>query len=236
MPDKYSLVIFDWDGTLMDSEQQIVFSIQAAISDLGLEERSHFECKQIIGLGLKEALAALYPEADDALLKVFVERYRYYWFGESKESILFDGVVEMLEQLRSRNVLLAVATGKGRMGLDKVLQETQLREHFVATRCAEETRSKPHPKMLLEIFDELKVSPQQSLMVGDTEFDLHMANRAKVDAVAVNYGVHDEVRLNACKPLASYSSVRELSDWLSVNTTANTDYRINTKQDGLAHE
>ncbi len=215
MPDHIRLVIFDWDGTLMDSETQIVHAMTAAIQDMQLEKRSADQCRNIIGLGLKEAVDTLYPGRDSAFRELFVERYRHHWFSIAHTSELFPGATETLHLLKEAGLLLAVATGKGRAGLDKVLDTTGLQTLFAATRCSDETQSKPHPQMLLEILAQLQVEPGQALMIGDTEYDLLMATNAGVSPVAVSYGVHDRERLLQHRPLVCLDNISELVDWLA---------------------
>lgn len=217
------LIVFDWDGTLMDSETQIVHAIQGAIADLRLETRTAEACRDIIGLGLQEAVDALYPGRDETFRERFVERYRHHWFSDTHASELFPGTRETLELLKEAGFALAVATGKGRAGLDKALHQTALAELFAATRCSDETRSKPHPRMLNELLQELQVAPQQALMVGDTEYDLQMANRAGVGSVAVSYGVHARERLLQHQPLVCLDRITELVDWLAEESLFDTD-------------
>lgn len=214
------LIVFDWDGTLMDSESRIVNCMQAAIRDLGLAERSRDELKNVIGLGLKEALNTLYPGGDDAALGKLVERYRHHFlYEDTTPSELFTGVVEMLQALNQAGYFLAIATGKGRLGLEHALAASQLGPLFHATRCADETRSKPHPQMLEELLDYFAVEPDQSIMIGDTEFDLQMATNAKTHSVAVSYGVHHRDRLLNHAPLACLDDVNQLHSWLATNIT-----------------
>ncbi len=198
----------------MDSEQQIVRTMQASIADLGLEARNAEQCKDIIGLGLKEAIQRLYPGSDDQLLQRLVERYRRHWLSDEKGSDMFPGAEQTLLELKDNGYRLAVATGKGRVGLDKVLDKTGLAHLFDASRCSDETASKPHPQMLNELLEELDVSAGQALMVGDTEYDLQMANHAGIGPVAVSYGVHEVARLLACKPLTCLDRITELPGWL----------------------
>lgn len=214
-PETVRLIIFDWDGTLMDSETQIVLSLHSAIADLDLEPRTIAQCRDIIGLGLREAIDRLYPGRDDAFLEQFVDRYRHYWFGSTPGSELFPGARETLTLLKEAGFLLAVATGKGRPGLQQVLEETGLEGLFSASRCSDETRSKPHPQMLNEILEELQVAPRHTLMIGDTEYDMEMANAAGVGAVAVSYGVHSRDRLMEHRPLTCLDSISELVDCLA---------------------
>ncbi len=209
------LLVFDWDGTLMDSEVQIVTCMQAAIADLSLEPRSADQVKNIIGLGLHEAVTALYPQADDSLVVAMADRYRDHWLAGYQQSPLFPGVEETLQFLKGEGFQLAVATGKGRRGLDKVLSETGLTALFDATRCSDETRSKPHPLMLEQIMSELRIAPEQTLMIGDTEYDMEMACNAQAHPVAVSYGVHEWERLQRHAPLTCLDRITELSDWLA---------------------
>jgi len=213
--DSVRLVIFDWDGTLMDSETQIVHAMHGAIDDMGLEQRTPDQCRNIIGLGLKEAVDTLYPGRDTAFREQFVEHYRHHWFSIAHTSELFPGASETLRLLKESGFLLAVATGKGRTGLDKVLASTGLEDVFSATRCSDETQSKPHPQMLSEILEELDIVPDQALMVGDTEYDLLMAINAGISPVAVSYGVHERERLMQHQPLVCLDNISELVDWLA---------------------
>jgi len=209
------LIVFDWDGTLMDSVEQIVTTMQAAIADLELAPRDAEAIRNIIGLGLREAVTALYPGEGDALVQALAGRYREHWLANADHSRLFPGVVETLGLLRDEGFRLAVATGKGRAGLDKALAATGLGPLFDATRCADETRSKPHPQMLLEIMDAVSAGPERTLMIGDTEYDMLMARQAGAHPVAVSYGVHPPERLQAHEPLACLDRITEVGDWLA---------------------
>lgn len=212
----FNLLVFDWDGTLMDSEARIVACIRGAITDLNLEPRSTASIRNIIGLGLREAVFALYPEGDEALLDAMVERYRHHFLtADPTPSELFAGARETIEQLAEANYLLAVATGKGRQGLNKVLEETGLGPYFHTTRCADETFSKPHPMMLEQIMDELGVEPGATLMIGDTEYDMQLASNARANALAVSYGVHEKDRLLKYQPLHCLDAIDELAGWLN---------------------
>ena len=211
----YRLIVFDWDGTLMDSVAQIVDAMHASMRDLGVELLSTDQVKNIIGLGLREAIDALYPGQDDAFLQRFVECYRHHWFGLSSQSQLFPGAEQTLQLIQEQGLLLAVATGKGRQGLDKVLADTELGDYFQATRCADETTSKPHPHMLNEIMSELKVKPEQTIMIGDTEYDMEMARNAGVEPIAATYGVHEWERLFQFNPMFRLDELAELGDWVA---------------------
>lgn len=198
----------------MDSETQIVHAMHGAIDDMGLEKRTPHQCRNIIGLGLKEAIDTLYPGRDADFREQFVENYRHHWFSIAHTSELFPGACETLRLLKESGFLLAVATGKGRVGLDKVLNHTGLNDIFSATRCSDETQSKPHPQMLSEILQELDTKPDEALMVGDTEYDLLMAINAGIKTVAVSYGVHERERLMRHEPLVCLDNISELVDWL----------------------
>lgn len=214
MQRRFELLVFDWDGTLMDSEAHIVASMQRAMSDIQLPEMAREKIRDIIGLGLREAINRLLPEESDAVHIALVDRYRYHYFTDDPCEP-FEGVEPVLQQLSKQGYLLAVATGKGRRGLNRVLQSTGFGEYFIETRCADETCSKPDPQMLNEIMSVTGVEPVQTLMIGDTEYDLEMANAAKTASLGVDYGVHSRDRLLSCGPLACLSSISELPDWLA---------------------
>jgi len=215
MPKKFDLLVFDWDGTLMDSAGAIAFSIQAASRDVGLSAPTDSEARHIIGLGLNEAIAALFPDLPRSDYAALVERYRHYYLTQDTEIPLFAGAAETIAALREEGFLLAVATGKGRRGLDRVFEQTGLGHYFHTSRCADECFSKPHPCMLLEIMDELGVPQAKTLMIGDTSHDLQMASNAGVSSVGVSYGAHPRGGLLELSPLACADSFGELSRWLS---------------------
>ena len=218
MQKSFELLVFDWDGTLMDSEAHIVTSMQRAMSDAQLPEMAREKIRDIIGLGLREAIARLLPEASEDLHVALVDRYRYHFFADDPCEP-FEGAESVLQQLTAQGYLMAVATGKGRRGLDRVLQSTGFGQYFVETRCADETCSKPDPQMLQEIIDVTGMMQNQTLMIGDTEYDLEMANAARTSSLGVDYGVHSRERLLACGPLGCLSSIKELPDWLAAQAT-----------------
>lgn len=226
MPAAIRLIVFDWDGTLMDSETQIVHSMFGAIRDMQLESRTADECRNIIGLGLKEAIDSLYPGRDEQFSRQFVDSYRHHWFTQADDSELFPGARETLLLLREAGFELAIATGKGRTGLEKVLKHTELESMFSVTRCSDETRSKPHPQMLEEILQETGIEAANTLMVGDTEYDMNMAIQAGVHPVAVSYGVHERGRLMAHQPLACLDTISELVDWLAEQQLLDPEFII----------
>lgn len=211
----YRLLVFDWDGTLMDSEARIVSCLSMTLADLALPPLGRDTLLNVIGLGLPEAVAVLLPEADAALIRRFIDRYRYHFLSDHHAAAtLFPGAMEMLTSLDRQGYLLAVATGKGRRGLDRSLEDTGCRSLFDLTRCADETASKPDPRMLLEIMDVLDVSPADTLMIGDTVYDLQMARNAGTSSLAVSYGVHARERLQACDPLGCLDAVTDILPWL----------------------
>lgn len=212
----YKLIIFDWDGTLMDSEARIVSCIQAACRDLELEVPAVESAKNVIGLGLHEACRQLLPQAGPQVHMEMSERYRYHFLtADSTPSQLFEGVEAMLEALEEKGLFLAIATGKGRQGLDAVLEETGLGGRFHATRTADETASKPNPMMLHELLDFFGLDPEEAIMIGDTEYDLEMARHARMASLAVSYGVHEVERLLKHEPLTCVDSIAEMHEWLS---------------------
>ena len=217
MATRFDLLVFDWDGTLLDSTGCIVGAVQAACRDLGLPEPSFAHASQVIGLGLADALRHSVPTLEPERFDLMIDRYRYHYLARDRELSLFDGVYELIGRLRSRGSLLAVATGKSRTGLNRALETSGLGEYFSATRCADECFSKPHPQMLEELLDELGVTPERALMIGDTTHDLQMARNAGVDGLAVTYGAHSAAQLATLNPIACLASVRELSDWLSLH-------------------
>lgn len=211
---RYDLIVFDWDGTLMDSAGLIVDSIRRAAQDLGLPAPDEADCRHIIGLGLGEALDRLFPGLSRAQHAPLVERYRYHYLGRDAHIPLFPGAGELVRRLHGAGHFLGVATGKSRKGLERVLGYTGLGHYFHATRCADECFSKPHPQMLEELMAALGVARERTLMIGDTSHDLQMAANAGVAALAVSYGAHQRDDLVAHEPLACLDSVEELKTWL----------------------
>jgi phosphoglycolate phosphatase len=214
---KYSLIVFDWDGTIIDSTGTIAECIQRAAAGMGLPVPHDERARHVIGLGLHDSLRHAVPELPSSRYNDFVALYRKYFLAREDTMKLFPGMLELLSALREKH-RLAVATGKSRRGLDRALDAGGLREYFSASRCADETHPKPHPAMLLELMGELNVSREQALMIGDTSHDLEMARAAGVDALGVTYGAHREAGLRACAPLDCFSTVDRLGEWLKANT------------------
>jgi len=217
------LLVFDWDGTLMDSQQEIISCFQWATRDLEMQQPSAEAIRNIIGLGMKEAITSLMPElVTQEQQAELVERYRHYYFSPEKPpSELFDGVFDMLKSLQEQDYFLAVATGKGRRGLDGVLQNTGLDEVFHYSRCVDEAYSKPHPQMLEDVMDYLGASTDETLMIGDTEYDLLMAENANVASVAVGCGAHEKSRLLMHNPLTYLDHTNQFENWLNNRAESN---------------
>lgn len=214
---KRSLVIFDWDGTLMNSSARIVGSMQSAAVDCNLDPLKNHQIENIIGLGLPEAISILYPEAPSSVRESLSLSYSHHYVNVNTEPTpLFDGVEALLQGLENEGYLLAIATGKSRKGLNRVLKQSGLEGYFATSRCADETVSKPHPKMLLQILDELSVAPETALMIGDTEYDLEMATRANIASIGVTYGSHSLERLERHGPLCCVTNSFHLLDRIKV--------------------
>jgi phosphoglycolate phosphatase len=212
----YRLLVFDWDGTIIDSAATIAECIRDASRELGLEVPERERARHVIGLGLHDAMRLAVPALAAERYPEFVASYRKHFLARKDAMQLFDGMRQLLEGLAKR-YLLAIATGKSRRGLDHDLEFHSLKPLFAASRCADETNPKPHPAMLLELMTELEIVQTRTLMVGDTSHDLEMARAAGVDALAVTYGAHPEQGLRACGPLGCFSSVTELKEWLQTN-------------------
>ncbi len=208
------LIIFDWDGTLMDSEAKIVNCFRKATADVDIDYPGDEATRDIIGLGLKEALDVLLPDFDDDIRKQVVDRYReHFLYLDETEMPLFKGVEEGLKKLQGNDYSLAIATGKARIGLDRVLEHCQLGEYFVISRCADEAKSKPHPRMVQDILAETGISAENAIVVGDTTYDIQMAHSASTDALAVSYGVHSREKLKAENPLGCVEDFDSVIQW-----------------------
>ena len=213
---KYNLLIFDWDGTVADSVHHIVTAMEAVIASSELPARSRTEILGIIGLGMQEAVATLYPDIDIALRQQMVQSYGQNYLALSTgKTLLFPKAKETLELLRDAGFLLAVATGKSRRGLERVFVETEIKHYFHTSRCADETFSKPHPQMLIEIMQSLDMKPAETLMIGDSQHDLQMAANANVASIAVSYGAQPLQYLQQFNPLTHLNCLSKLPAWLS---------------------
>lgn len=213
----YRLLVFDWDGTVMDSIGSIVACTLHAMADLGLEAPGETVIRSAVGLNREESLDRLFPRYGPAERERIVARVRDFWLGGYRDrAVLVDGARPALDTLAAEGYSLAVATGKSRAGLDHDLETTGLGSTFLATRTADDAASKPHPQMLLDLMDELGARPGETLMVGDTTFDLEMAANAGCAGLGVLSGSHRREALAACGPLDVIASVGDLPSWLEV--------------------
>ena len=217
MPKRFDLIVFDWDGTLADSTQMIVECIRQASAEAGLSVPEPAAASNIIGLGLREAIAVLFGSLSDSQYELLTARYRHHYFARDQQTLLFEGAAQAIGELEQQGFMLAVATGKGRNGLNRSLVDSGIAHHIHASRCADECLSKPHPQMLMEIMDELGVEAERTLMVGDTSYDLQMAGNAKVASLAVSYGAHALEDLLPHAPLAHFDQFTKLNQWLIMN-------------------
>ncbi len=215
-PLPYQLLIFDWDGTLMDSIARIVDCLKKAGEQvLAQNNREHDELKDVIGLGLREALIQLHPTSNEKQIEDMSTIYRHQYMNiNATPSSLFSGTKNTLSKLRNQGYILAIATGKSRQGLDQTLEITNTSSYFQLTRCASETLSKPDPLMLNEILEQLNLNASDAVMIGDTEYDMAMAKNACMDRIGVNYGVHPETRLLKYDPIGCLDNIQQLNHFL----------------------
>ena len=214
---QFDLIVFDWDGTLFDSTALIARCIQAACADLGVAVPSDAQASYVIGMGLSEALQHAAPELPRERYRELGERYRHHYFARQHEIVFFEGTLAMLQALKARGHLLGVATGKSRRGLDEALNTSVLHGLFDATRTADETASKPDPRMLIELMEEFQVAPERTVMVGDTTHDLQLAANAGAASIGVSYGAHDHSTFESFGTRFVAHSTAELHDWLVRN-------------------
>jgi len=219
---KFPLLVFDWDGTLVDSIDRIVTSLQFASKQVIDVFPDEARARNVIGLGLAEAIEKLHPQLEPqqhaSQLNNIADAYRQHYLHENTvPAPLFNGVNELLDELTAADYTLAISTGKSRTGLEQSINEHQMADYFASTRCAGENKSKPHPEMLHQIMHELGFSSSQTIMIGDSEHDLKMADNASIKSIGVTHGVHDETTLNKHKPLTCLSHITDLSAYLSHN-------------------
>lgn len=212
--DAYELVVFDWDGTLVDSTGAITEAIRSSAADLGLPVPSRERASHVIGLGLLDAIRYAVPTLERERVPAFVERYRHHYMKEDERLSPFEGIPELLAELGGLGAVLAIATGKSRAGLNRALGQTAWTRHFATTRCADEGVPKPDPWMLRDICEEVGIEARRAVMIGDTTHDLRMAHSAGAISVAVTYGAHPPEELAALAPAACVATVGELRDWL----------------------
>ncbi len=213
-PRQFDLIAFDWDGTLFDSTAIITRCIQRAVVDVGGQEPTREAASYVIGMALMPALAHAAPDVPKEQYPALGERYRYHYMQHQNDISLFEGVLDLLHDLKARHHWLTVATGKSRRGLNEALQAVELRNMFDGSRTADETAGKPNPRMLHELMREFGAEPERTLMIGDTTHDLQMALNAGCASVGVSYGAHEPEAFHALNPRHIAHSVRELHDWL----------------------
>src|SRR5262245_14716335 len=213
---RYRLIVFDWDGTVIDSPAAIVDCMQAASRELGLAVPEPERASHVIGLGLHDAMKIVAPDLPGERYPEYIASYRHHFLAREDTMCLFPGMEELLLRL-SKERTLSIATGKSRRGLERSLAATGVGRLFAASRCADETTPKPHPAMLLELMEELDAPPGGVLMIGDTSHDMEMARAAGVDGLAVTYGAHREAELRSCGPRGCVASVEALGRWRSEN-------------------
>ncbi len=214
---RFRFIVFDWDGTLVDSTSIIASSLQRACADVGEPVPCETDARYVIGLGLADALRLVAPGLPREHWQTLADRYRHHYLSRDASIPLFDGVRELLDELDAAGFLLGIATGKSRVGLARALDQHGLSNRFTATRCADEGFPKPHPDMLLHLMDRVGARPAETLMIGDTTHDLELAKNAGAAAIAVAYGAHDLEGLARLAPLATVHSIDELRRWLRAN-------------------
>ena len=213
-PRQFDLIAFDWDGTLFDSTALITRCIQSAVADVGGTVPTREQASYVIGMALMPALAHAAPDVPRDRYPLLGERYRHHYLVHQHDISLFEGVLEMLAELKARHHWLTVATGKSRSGLNEALHAVELRDVFDGSRTADETAGKPHPRMLQELMREFGAEPERTLMIGDTTHDLQMALNAGCASVGVSYGAHQPDEFHALQPRHFAHSVPDLHRWL----------------------
>lgn len=217
MEKKYKVLIFDWDGTIIDSQAHIIHCMREGIKEAGFEAPNDSSIRHIIGLSLETAIQTLLPQCDEKEVVTISDNYRRHFFATGAEaSEFFEGAEDILQQCYDMGYYLAVATGKSRRGLDLVLEAFDLNRLFHITRCADETASKPHPMMLEEILTDLDLTSRDALMIGDTTYDMNMAKNANMDCTAVTYGVHSEEDLAQTEPNYYIHDIKDLIDVINL--------------------
>jgi phosphoglycolate phosphatase len=214
----YKFIIFDWDGTLMDSAGKIVKCMQLAAQDEKLPIPNREQVEHIIGISLAPAIGILFETQDEYLISNMVESYKHHFLNsDSVPCPLFPGAELLLKSLQKDGKTLAVATGKARRGLTRAWEQTDTRQFFTYSRCSDEAESKPSSDMLLQLLEESKYKISETVMIGDTTYDMQMAKAIGMDRIAVNYGVHHEEKLKENSPVFQANSIAELHQFLLKN-------------------
>ena len=214
MEKQFDLIVWDWDGTLADSTGMITNAIVSAAEQVGLPTLDPVAASNIIGLGLKESIHALFGDIPADIAQKLAQQYTANYYAGESEIPLFAAAADAIKMLHKRGFKLAVATGKGRRGLNLALEHCGLGQYFHATKTVDECFSKPHPQMLDELMDELIVRPERTIMIGDTSYDLQMASNAGVSALAVTFGAQSRDKLLGYNSIAMFDQFSELSAWL----------------------
>ena len=214
MSKQFDLIVWDWDGTLADSTGMITQAIVSAAAQVGLPTLDPQAASNIIGLGLKESIHALFGDIPAEKAQALARQYTANYYAGESEIPLFAGAADTIKTLNKRGFKLAVATGKGRRGLNLALEQCDLGNYFHATKTVDECFSKPHPQMLDELMDELVTTPERTLMIGDTSYDLQMAKNAGVPALAVTFGAQSRDKLSGYNSIAMFNQFKDLSAWL----------------------
>ncbi len=217
MGKQFDLIVWDWDGTLADSTGMIAAAIVKAAEQVGLPKPSLTEARDVIGLGLNQSINTLFGDIPLEQARALAEQYRQNYFAGEQAIPLFEGATTLVAELSRRGYKQAVATGKGRRGLNLALERSGVANYFQATRTVDECFSKPHPQMLDALMDHCVVTPERTLMIGDSTYDLQMAENAGVQALAVTYGAHSSTQLLKLNPKGIFKQFNELSDWLINN-------------------
>lgn len=214
---QFDLIVWDWDGTLADSTGMIARAIVKAVEQVGLPPLTMDQARHVIGLGLRDAIRTLFPEITNEKAQDLTKQYTINYYAAEEDVMLFDGAVALISELNRKGYKQAVATGKGRKGLDIALQRSGIGKYFHATKTADECFSKPHPQMLDELMDFLVVTPERTLMIGDTTYDMQMAKNAGTQCLAVTFGAHSADKLLSLNPKGIFNTFNELSAWLINN-------------------
>ncbi|MGQ0443480.1 MAG: HAD family hydrolase [Methylophilaceae bacterium] len=217
MKKQFDLIVWDWDGTLADSAGMITDAVVQAAQQVGLPALNPKAARNIIGLGLRESIHALFGDIPAEQAQALAKQYTANYYAGEQDIPLFAGAKELITELHRRGYKQAVATGKGRRGLNLALERSGLSHYFHATRTVDECFSKPHPQMLDELMDHLVTTPERTVMIGDTNYDLQMAQNARVPALAVTFGAQTVDKLVMYNPIVILNEFSELSDWLLHN-------------------